>query len=118
AASCTRWKASLSRSRRKLSVSQRTSCPSRQSSWRATAPISRPRRSRTMHANTSALREKSVGELEIEVKELREQLFKLRWQASMGQIQNPAKIREVRKAIARSLTVIGEMSRAGRGESR
>ena len=71
-----------------------------------------------MRANTSTIREKNVAELETEVKELQEQLFKLRWQASMGQIQNPAKIREVRKAIARNLTVIGEKSRAGRGEAR
>ena len=71
-----------------------------------------------MRANTAAIREKNVVELETEVKELQEQLFKLRWQASMGQIQNPAKIREVRKAIARNLTVIGEKSRAGRGEAR
>ena len=71
-----------------------------------------------MRANTSTIREKNVAELETEVKELQEQLFKLRWQASMGQIQNPAKIREVRKAVARNLTVIGEKSRAGRGEAR
>ena len=71
-----------------------------------------------MRANTSAIREKNVAQLETEVKELQEQLFKLRWQASMGQIQNPAKIREVRKAIARNLTVIGEKSRTGRGEAR
>lgn len=71
-----------------------------------------------MKINTQAIRDKSVAEIETELKELREQLFKLRWQASMGQVQNPAKIREVRKAIARNLTVVGEKSRAARGDVR
>ena len=71
-----------------------------------------------MKIDTQAIRDKSVAEIETELKDLREQLFKLRWQASMGQVQNPAKIREVRKAIARNLTVVGEKSRAARGDVR
>jgi large subunit ribosomal protein L29 len=55
-----------------------------------------------------ALRERSHEELTKTLSDLEEQLFKLRFQKSTGQIENPVKIREVRKDIARVLTVINE----------
>ena len=54
------------------------------------------------------LRERSPDELTKTLSDLEEQLFKLRFQKSTGQIENPVKIREVRKDIARVLTVINE----------
>jgi large subunit ribosomal protein L29 len=54
------------------------------------------------------LRDRSADELTKTLSELEEQLFKLRFQKSTGQIENPVKIREVRKDIARVLTVINE----------
>jgi large subunit ribosomal protein L29 len=54
------------------------------------------------------LRERSVEELSKTLSDLEEQLFKLRFQKSTGQIENPVKIREVRRDIARVLTVINE----------
>jgi len=59
----------------------------------------------------SELRDRSIAELNRTLGDLEEQLFKLRFQKSTGQIENPQKIREVRKDIARVLTVINE--RAG-----
>ena len=56
----------------------------------------------------SALRERSAEELTKTLSDLEEQLFKLRFQKSTGQIENPIKIREVRRDIARVLTVINE----------
>ena len=56
----------------------------------------------------TTLRERSVDELAKNLSDLEEQLFKLRFQKSTGQIENPVKIREVRKDIARVLTVINE----------
>ena len=56
----------------------------------------------------TALRERSSDELSKTLSDLEEQLFKLRFQKSTGQIENPIKIREVRKDIARVLTVINE----------
>ncbi len=56
----------------------------------------------------TALRERSNDELTKTLSDLEEQLFKLRFQKSTGQIENPIKIREVRKDIARVLTVINE----------
>ncbi|HPW55078.1 MAG: 50S ribosomal protein L29 [Thermoanaerobaculaceae bacterium] len=57
------------------------------------------------------LRQKSIGELTDAEEELREQLFKLRFQKATGQIQNPIKIRLVRKEIARLLTIRAERLR-------
>ncbi len=54
------------------------------------------------------IRERSPDELTKTLSDLEEQLFKLRFQKSTGQIENPVKIREVRKDIARVLTVINE----------
>jgi len=54
------------------------------------------------------IRERSPEELTKTLSDLEEQLFKLRFQKSTGQIENPVKIREVRKDIARVLTVINE----------
>lgn len=54
------------------------------------------------------LRDRSIAELNKTLSDLEEQLFKLRFQKSTGQIENPIKIREVRKDIARVLTVMGE----------
>lgn len=54
------------------------------------------------------LRERSDDELNKTLGDLEEQLFKLRFQKSTGQIENPQKIREVRKDIARVLTVLSE----------
>jgi len=55
------------------------------------------------------LREQSVAELEKTLSDLEEQLFKLRFQKSTGQIENPIKLRQVRKDIARVLTVLNEL---------
>ena len=54
------------------------------------------------------LREKSIEELRNSQTELKEQLFKLRFQKATGQIQNPAKIRMVRRDIARVETILAE----------
>ena len=58
-------------------------------------------------------RERSDDELRKTLSDLEEQLFKLRFQKSTGQIENPIKIREVRKDIARVLTVINERQAEG-----
>jgi large subunit ribosomal protein L29 len=57
------------------------------------------------------LREKSIEELRNAGHELREQLFKLRFQKATGQIENPIKIRMVRKDIARVETILEERLR-------
>lgn len=52
------------------------------------------------------VREMSPEELRNKEKELQEQLFKLRFQKSLGQLDNKLKIRETRRDIARVKTVL------------
>ncbi len=52
------------------------------------------------------LKEKTVDELLKKEQELRKELFNLRFQQATGEIENPMRIRAVRKDIARILTVI------------
>jgi large subunit ribosomal protein L29 len=54
----------------------------------------------------SKVREMGNDELQAKEKELQEQLFRLRVQKSLGQLDNPVKVREVRRDIARVKTVI------------
>jgi large subunit ribosomal protein L29 len=54
------------------------------------------------------LRDLTTAEIEQNVKSLKEELFNLRFQMATGQLENTARIREVRKSIARMKTVIRE----------
>ena len=54
------------------------------------------------------IRDLATNEIELKVKSLKEELFNLRFQLATGQLENTARIREVRKAIARMKTVIRE----------
>jgi large subunit ribosomal protein L29 len=57
---------------------------------------------------TNDIRNLTTAEIEQKAKGLKEELFNLRFQLATGQLENPARIREVRKAIARSKTVLRE----------
>jgi len=57
---------------------------------------------------TQDLRELTRDELLERENELAEQLFTLRLQKSTGQIENPAKVGETRRDLARVLTVLRE----------
>ena len=54
------------------------------------------------------IRELTVDDLRARVKDLEDQTFRLRIQKSMGQLEAPAKVREVRKDLARIKTIIRE----------
>ena len=54
------------------------------------------------------IRELSVDVLHDREKELDDQLFRLRIQKSMGQLEAPAKVREVRRDLARVKTILRE----------
>ena len=51
------------------------------------------------------IRNLSTAELDEKVAGLKEELFNLRFQLATGQLDNPMRIREVRKTIARIKTV-------------
>jgi len=58
------------------------------------------------------LKELSADELQAKEADLRDQLFKLRFQKSLGQLENPMKLKNVKKDIARIKTL---MNRPGKG---
>ena len=58
------------------------------------------------------IRELGVDELRTREKDLDDQLFRLRIQKSMGQLEAPAKVRDVRKDLARIKTILREKQAA------
>ena len=56
----------------------------------------------------STIREMGAEELEAKQAELQEQLFRLRVQQSIGQLDNTMKLREARRDIARGKTILKE----------
>jgi len=59
----------------------------------------------------SAVRALSIDELKQKEQELRKELFNLRFRLATGEVENPMRIRALRKDIARVLTVMTEMQR-------
>jgi large subunit ribosomal protein L29 len=57
-------------------------------------------------AHISELRQMEIGDLDARLKEMRTELFNLRFQAATGQLENHRQIRAVRHQIAQVLTVI------------
>jgi len=60
-------------------------------------------------------REMTAAELTARITELKGELFNLRFQNATNQLENPLRITQVRKDIARAMTVLRELElRAGR----
>ena len=59
-------------------------------------------------AKSHELREMADEELENKFSEAKEELFNLRFQLVTGQLDNPMRIRVMRKEVARILTVMRE----------
>ena len=57
------------------------------------------------------VREMGVDELRAREKELDDQLFRMRIQKSMGQLEAPAKVRGLRKDLARIKTILREKAK-------
>jgi len=57
------------------------------------------------------IRELTVDDLRARVKDLEDQTFRLRIQKSMGQLAAPAKVRELRRDLARTKTILREKER-------
>lgn len=66
------------------------------------------------HVKAEAMREMTVDEIQTRLSELREELFNLRFRNSMKQLDNPLKIREGRREMARLLTVLREKESTAR----
>jgi large subunit ribosomal protein L29 len=57
------------------------------------------------------IRAKSDQELRDQVLQLKKEQFNLRFQAATGQLENTARVRQVRKDLARIKTILGERAR-------
>jgi large subunit ribosomal protein L29 len=57
------------------------------------------------------LREKTADELQTEEAKLQTDLYKLRFQRATGRMENPSKMRQIRREIARIKTLLGEKAR-------
>lgn len=66
----------------------------------------------------ATLREKTREELLKDQDDLTTQLFKLRFQQSTGQAENPHRMRGVRRDLARVKTVLNEKRLSGKGRDR
>jgi large subunit ribosomal protein L29 len=64
----------------------------------------------TKHAD---LKVQTDDQLATQLSELKREQFNLRFQAATNQLERPARIREVRRDIARIQTLQGERARAG-----
>ena len=60
----------------------------------------------------SDVRAKTPDELKSELLNLRKEQFNLRFRAASGQLENTARVREVRRDIARIKTVLGQTAHA------
>jgi len=59
----------------------------------------------------SDLRTRTADELQDEVETLAKEIFNLRFQRASGQLENTARVRQVRRDIARIKTILGERRR-------
>lgn len=62
------------------------------------------------------IREMSDKELNAELIKLKKDLFNLRFQHVTGQLENPVKLREIKKDIARVKTIIREKELTAQAE--
>ncbi|QNU67612.1 50S ribosomal protein L29 [Ruminiclostridium herbifermentans] len=61
----------------------------------------------------SEIREKNMLELNKELLDLKSELFKLRFQLATNQLENPMKLKDVKKSIAKVKTIIREKELSG-----
>ena len=58
--------------------------------------------------NVKEIRDLSIEELQKEVISLKEELYTLRFAQATGSLENPARIKDIKKTIARIYTVLTE----------
>lgn len=66
---------------------------------------------------TSELRKMSNEELEAKLKELKAELFNLRFQLAVNQLENPMRISTVKKDIARVKTILTQNELQSRADA-
>ena len=61
------------------------------------------------------IRELTADDIKARVAELEEERFRLRFRSATEQLENPLRLRTIRKDIARLKTVLGERERGAQG---
>ena len=64
-----------------------------------------------------SVRKMTVEEINAKIAELKEELFNLKFQAAVGNIENPARMNEIKKNIARMKTVLTEKENASKASN-
>ena len=67
----------------------------------------------TLHMKANEIKKLSPSELDAKLLELKDELFKLRFQQAINQLDNPMRISAVKKDIARVKTVIRDIELHG-----
>ena len=67
--------------------------------------------------NASDLRDKSADELKDQLVTLKKEAFNLRFQQATGALENTARMRQVRRDVARVKTILNEKAAAAAGEA-
>jgi len=62
--------------------------------------------------NAQELRDKSPDQLREELANLKKESFNLRFQQASGSLENPARMRQVRRDAARVKTILNEKAKA------
>lgn len=62
--------------------------------------------------NAQDLREKTPDQLRDELVTLKKEAFNLRFQQATGQLENPARLRSVKRDVARVHTILNEKAQA------
>ena len=66
--------------------------------------------------NAKELRDQSPDQLRDELVSLKKEAFNLRFQQATGQIENTARMRQVRRGVARVNTILNQKAAAAAGE--
>ena len=64
------------------------------------------------------IKTKTEDQLKEQLIDLRKEAFNLRFQRASGQLENTARVREVRRGIAQIKTVLGERRRSAAGATK
>jgi large subunit ribosomal protein L29 len=59
---------------------------------------------------TSEIRDMNQDEMQSKISDLKEELFNLRFQHEIGQLENPQRMKETKKDIARMGTILKEVT--------
>ena len=69
-----------------------------------------------MKDTMTKIRALSIEEINEKIAELKEELFNLKFQAALGNSDKPARMREIKRTIARMKTVITEKETASKAQ--